>query len=322
LVVKQKFIGGAKSHQKTGKKIKTHPKDKSLSSNSTSGGNEETFLKKVLTPPEVKRSQRSAIFTRFFGNNIARMREIVAAGLIKLHIGPNALTITGLIFTLAATVLLAMGAGDKIGSTNLPGHSWLAFWAAFILIAACGCDMLDGAVARNRNLSTQMGGFLDSCIDRISDAVVLLGIMIYFLYHGDIAYNNLFAVACVVALTNSELISYTKARAETIIEKCPVGYWQRGERLAAVLIGLFCGHIATVMVMLAILPGFTALRRIIFSCRQIHRQENNLPLIDTSQKPQGINKFLPWNYRRGTLPYDLLTAAHISMILLIDLQRL
>lgn len=250
------------------------------------------------------------------------MREVVAAGLIKLHVGPNALTVTGLVFTLAATVLLALAAGDKIGSGNLTGQSWLPFWAAWLLIAASGCDMLDGAVARNLNRATQMGGFLDSCLDRISDAAVLLGIMIYFLRHQDIPHNNLFAIACVVALTNSELISYAKARAENIIDKCPVGFWQRGERMAAVLIGLFSGHIATVMVMLAIMPGFTALRRIIFSCRQIHRQENNLPLIDTSRKLHGFMKFLPWNYRRGTLPYDLLTATNILIILLVDLQQL
>ena len=268
---------------------------------------------------KIKKANRDAVFSRLFGDNIGRLREIVARGLIKLHIGPNALTVLGLLFTLVGGFFLALGAGDTIGRRPVEGYSWYGFLAGIVLILANACDMLDGAVARNNNRMTRFGAFLDSCTDRISDGVIFIGILIYYLWHPDTEHGQLLAILSMIALLNALLISYIKARAENFIENCGVGYWQRGERQAAILIGLFSGQIATVVVMLAVLTVPTVLRRMIFALRQIHRMENHLPLLDPRGKLQGIMKLALWRYPRGTLPYDIVTAVNIAIILFVDL---
>lgn len=267
----------------------------------------------------IKRADRNAILSRLFGDSISLAREYVAAGLIKLHISANMLTLLGFLSTLAASIFLVFGAGDKPG-TQEPGKSWYGLWAmALIFLASC-FDILDGAVARNSQRITQLGGFIDSCLDRLADGAIFLGILIYYLYHPDIAHSNLFAIATVIALINSLTISYIKARAENSIDSCPVGFWQRGERLSAIMIGLACGHLATAIVMLAILPGFTVLRRFTFAARQLNRKDKNAPPLDPKAKLTGVMRLALWRYRRGSLPYDIATAFNIGLILTIELQ--
>ncbi len=271
---------------------------------------------------KIKKANREALFSRLFGNNISRMREIVARGLIQLHVGPNALTLAGLFITFLAGYFLALGAGDKIGNRHIEGHSWYGFWAGLILILANACDMLDGAVARNLNRMTRVGAFLDSCTDRISDGVIFIGILIYYLRHPNTKHAQLLSILCMIALLNALLISYTKARAENFIETCGVGYWQRGERQAAILIGLFRGHVATVIVMLAVLTALTWLRRMVFAYRQIQRKGKNLAPLNPQAPLYGIMKLALWRYPRGTLPYDLVTAFNIAIILFVDLPEI
>ena len=268
---------------------------------------------------EKKWAERSAIFSRFFGVNISRARDRVATWLIKLHISPNTLTICGLLVTIAAAGFLTAGAGDAPG--NGGGKSWWGVIAALILIGASAFDMLDGAVARIRGQMTRRGAFLDSCCDRLADGAIFLGIMTYYLRHPEAHNSQLFAILSIITLINAQCISYVKARAENFIESCPVGYWQRGERMVAILLGLFSGHIATVMILLAISSSFTVLRRMVFGYRQIHRSEQNQPLANPKARATGIYRLALWRYRRGSLPYDLITAANICFILFVDLQQ-
>ena len=271
----------------------------------------------------INKADRGAIFSRLFGNNIQRARQYVAAAMIYLGVSPNALTVLGMLTTLAAGAGLALGAGDKVGAASTgAGYSWWGFWAGMLIILASAFDILDGAVARISDSITQQGGFLDSCLDRVADAIIFIGIAIYFLGHPEIPYASWFVGASMVALANAEIISYIKARAENIIESCPVGYWQRGERIAGILIGLFSGHIATVMALLAVSSAFTVLRRLVFAARQIKRMENGRPLLETRPRLTGIYRLALWRYRRGTLAYDVITAFNILIILLVDLQRM
>ena len=270
---------------------------------------------------KLPQADRKALFSRLFGRNIARLREVVAAELIHLRIGPNSLTIVGLLTTVAAAVCLAFGAGDKVGSPTSPGFGWYGFAAALLIIFASAFDILDGAVARNSNHITKVGALLDSCCDRVADAAIFTGIMMYYVRHPEIKHHQLFALATIIALANAQIISYIKARAENFIDRCPVGYWQRGERVAGILIGLFSGHIGTVMVMLATLSAFTVLRRLIFACRQVKRSETNAPPLDPRAPQTGIMRLALWRHPRMSLPYDIVTAANIALILFIDLQR-
>jgi len=268
----------------------------------------------------IKNARRSALFSRFFGSNVAWLREVVAAALIKGGVKPNTLTFLGLFFTLIAAVFLARGAGDKIAAA--PYHSWFGFVAALFLILASACDILDGAVARNAKQITRLGGFLDSTLDRFADGLIFIGIMIYYIRRPDIPYHRLFAALGMVALVNAQMISYVKARAENIIDNCTVGYWQRSERIAAVLLGLFSGHIATVLCVLAVLPPFTVLRRIIYTSQQIKRLDNNQPPLQPYPPLQGLKRLALWRYRRDTWQYELIAALLIAFILLLDIQKL
>jgi CDP-diacylglycerol---glycerol-3-phosphate 3-phosphatidyltransferase len=267
-------------------------------------------------------AQRLAIFSRLFGNNIARARDWIARGLIAVGVHPDFLTFMGMLTTLVSVALLARGAGDKSGPDLTPGEGACRVGAGLVIILACAFDILDGAVAKLDGKTSQRGGYLDSMLDRISDAAVFVGIMLYYLRHPELPSSALLATLAVIAMVNAETISYAKARAENFIASCPVGYWQRGERLAGTLIGLFCGHIATVMVMLAVLPALTAIRRITFACRQISRQEHNQPLLDPKAPLRGIMRLAWWRYRRGSPQYDVVTAINISMILFVDVQCL
>ena len=267
-------------------------------------------------------THRSAVFSRLFGKNIARARQLVARGLIKLNIAPNALTLVGLILTLCAAFFLARGAGDKIGNPVSPQHSWGGFIAGLILILAAACDMLDGAVARTTKKCSRLGAFLDSACDRLADGAIFTGILIYYLQHPNLPHGATFATLTMIALINAQTTSYIKARAENFIQNCSVGYWQRGERIAAILIGLFSGHIATVMSLLAIMPAFTVLRRFLFARQQIYRLENHLPLLDPNAPLKGIWKLALWRSPRGTWQYDLIAAANILTIIMIDAQNL
>ena len=267
----------------------------------------------------IKPADRRAIFSRLFGNNIQKAASLLAALLARLGVSPIYLTVLGLLCATGSSILLAYGAGSPIWTACQDRVNWSPLGAAACLILASAFDMLDGVVARGTARASKLGAFLDSSLDRLADAAIFLGILIYYLRHREAAGANLFAVATVVALVNAEIISYIKARAENFIEKCDAGYWQRGERIAAILIGLFAGHTATVMVMLAVLGGFTVLRRVVFAAGQVRRADRGEPFVAKAPL-RGLMRLALWRYRRGTVPYDIVTAINILIILLVDLQ--
>jgi len=265
---------------------------------------------------KIRFAQREALLSRLVGHSIQRLRRFVAGALIRMHIGPTPLTVCGLAATFAAGGFLAIGGG------NQGPDSSSARWAALVcLLLAAAFDMLDGTVARTTGRITQTGAFLDSCLDRISDGIIFIALAWFYVTHPENAHYLWVAVATIVALLNAELISYIKARAENFIPSCAVGYWQRGERLAAVLIGLAVGHVATVMVMLAILPALTVWRRLTFTLRQLHRLDHGRTLLDPKAKPTGIMRLALWRYRRGHPAYDFVTAVNITAIVVFDVTR-
>ena len=74
--------------------------------------------------------------------------------------------------------------------------------------------------------------------------------------------------------------------------------------------------------MLAVLPAFTVLRRMVFGYGQIKRLEKNEPLLDAKAAPQGVMRLALWRYRRGTLAYDVVTAMNVAVILFVDVGQL
>jgi peptidoglycan lytic transglycosylase len=186
---------------------------------------------------------------------LGRYRESVRAwsdpvgrALFRLHLRPNHLTMCGLLVSACA------GAAFVFGHVRLAG---------VLLILAGLFDLFDGSLARASGQATTFGAFLDSVIDRYSDIVVMLGIVVLYARMPH-ARGALLAMA---GLAGSVMVSYTKARAESIGVTCNVGVMERPERLICLIAGALLGLMEPALWVLAILANLTALQRIVFTRR-------------------------------------------------------
>jgi CDP-diacylglycerol---glycerol-3-phosphate 3-phosphatidyltransferase len=192
----------------------------------------------------------------------------VVGGLIKVGVTANHLTVLGLMLSAAA------------GLAFFDGHFRLG---ALLLSFAGICDILDGQVARRTSGETTFGAFFDSTLDRLSEALVLIGILGFYVWNlvalvldpsraleqariglFPDAWANVGLVA-MLALTGSFLVSYTRARAEGLGLECKVGWFERPERLALlILAGAFKVFWAmpAALLLLALLSFVTATQRV------------------------------------------------------------
>ncbi len=249
---------------------------------------------------------------RAIGFGFASARDFVARGLIALGVSPNALTLTGAAMTAVAGVCYALGASGRFAWSLAAGTGPSAYLlvAGGLLVLSSACDMLDGAVARLADKKTEFGAFLDSTLDRFSDFAVYAGIAVYYAWSPGEA-NITFVLLAMVAFFNAFMISYARARAEDIIEACSVGFWQRGERSAAILIATFAHNIPALLVQQAILPMLTVWRRIAHTRAAIRNK--NAPA-----KPQAngfLDKLRIWRQPRLTLGYDITVAINIAFLI-------
>jgi CDP-diacylglycerol--glycerol-3-phosphate 3-phosphatidyltransferase len=146
------------------------------------------------------------------------------------------------------------------------------------MIVANIFDMLDGQVARLRGRVTRFGAFFDSVIDRYSDIIVYVGIMVF--YARDTAAHSTLLVALTgLALVGSVMISYSRARAESLDIACKVGFLERPERVVLLIIGSltmigppsnpFLHKIPQVLWVLAVLSHWTVVHRIYHTWREL-----------------------------------------------------
>ncbi|HCA56559.1 MAG: CDP-alcohol phosphatidyltransferase family protein [Acidobacteria bacterium] len=150
-----------------------------------------------------------------------RILDAMVRGLASLGVPPNVLTTIGVMINIGCGVLFGMGE---------------FFWAGIVLIVANVFDMLDGNVARLTGNVTKFGGFLDSTLDRLSDMVAILGIMVF--YAGNTPQHSIINVILAgVAMIASVLVSYATARSEALGVKANVGFLQRPERIVLLIIG-------------------------------------------------------------------------------------
>jgi len=248
---------------------------------------------------------------RAIGAGFAAARDVIAQGLVRLGVAPNCLTLAGVVLTAAAGVCFAIGAGAHFAWSLDPRSGANAFLLLgfALLVLSSACDMLDGAVARIANRKTRFGAFLDSTTDRFSDFAVYAGIAFYYARQSPA--NLTFTLLCMLAFFHAFMISYTRARAEDLIESCTVGYWQRGERSTAILIAAAAYNVPALVVQQAVLPLLTVLRRILHTRAVI---EGKNPVTDPRQGGWRL-KIRAWRWPRGTLPYDVVTAINIAWLL-------
>src|SRR3989442_1198092 len=160
-----------------------------------------------------------------YRERIRAWTDPVGRGLFRLRLRPNHLTVIGLgVSFLAASAFSA-------GRTRAAG---------LLLIVAGLCDFFDGALARVSGQVTPFGAFLDSVIDRYSDLLVLLGIVVLFARMP----HTRGAIVAMAGLIGSMMVSYTKARAESIGVRCTVGRMERPERMICLIAGALLGLLA------------------------------------------------------------------------------
>ncbi|HEV2109458.1 MAG TPA: CDP-alcohol phosphatidyltransferase family protein [Thermomicrobiales bacterium] len=165
--------------------------------------------------------------------------------LARLGLSANMLTVIGLLLNVGVAVVIAVGQPQ---------------WGGVLLLLASAFDMADGAVARATNSISRFGGFLDSTLDRYSEVVVYLGLLVYMLNTGD---AELGAILIFIAATGAVLISYARARAESAGYSASVGLVARPERVVLLSICLILGQPLWALWILAVATHVTALTRII-----------------------------------------------------------
>lgn len=185
----------------------------------------------------------------------------VGHALAKVGLTANMLTVIGLLLNIGVAVVIA---------ADHPR------WGGTLLLVASAFDMLDGAVARATGTMTRFGGFLDSTLDRYSEVVVYLGLMIYFFQTDD---DTVGPLLIFISAAGALLISYARARAESAGFKASVGLVARPERVILLAICLVIGRPLWALWVLAIATHITALTRIVHVWRLSLREPSTTPPI-------------------------------------------
>ncbi len=188
-----------------------------------------------------------ALRTRF--KNIL---DSIGAFLNRLGITPNTLTISGLLGNLIGAYFLA------IGSFMVGG---------FILLAMGAIDALDGTMARLRGEPSDFGAFVDSVTDRYSEFVIYAGLLFYAVNE----LNLTLAMLVFAATAGSILVSYIRARAQSLGYEAKGGMLTRFERFIILIPSLIFGYPWIGVSIIAILANITALQRIISVRRQARK---------------------------------------------------
>lgn len=183
------------------------------------------------------------MITKFVRRYTTWILEPIARFFIRLGLSPNDVTILGLLLISGVAALLVLG--------------YLRLAGVLLLIGA-GADGVDGTMARMLGRSGRFGAFLDSTLDRYSEAVTLFGLFVYFLRQG----NQEALILLYVAIVGSLMVSYTRARAEGVGLECQEGFLTRVERVIVLMIALIVGQVRIGLWLLAILSQLTALQRI------------------------------------------------------------
>jgi CDP-diacylglycerol--glycerol-3-phosphate 3-phosphatidyltransferase len=193
------------------------------------------------------------ILARYICWPIGRVADLLAA----TGIPPNVITWSALVANLWAGILFAAGRFAAAGG---------------MMILAGLCDLLDGPVARSQGRISLFGGFLDSVLDRYADLILFLGLLIYYVHVNRFAYAFLAGAAAAGAV----MVSYAKARAESLVPGQGVGFWERPERLALMILGALVNRMPLALWILAIGPNITVIHNIVDTWQQTERGRRSL----------------------------------------------
>ena len=175
----------------------------------------------------------------------------------RTGLSPNAVTVIGFLFAVVVAAVLAQG------QVRLAG---------MLLIPAAIVDAIDGAMARVLDRTTRFGAFLDSTLDRLSEAALFLGALIYVSREG----TSTEIILVYVTIVGSLMVSYTRARAEGLGIAVKGGFFTRFERIAVLIIALILNQLTVALWVLAPLTSLTVIQRV-WLVWQATRENDTLP---------------------------------------------
>jgi CDP-diacylglycerol--glycerol-3-phosphate 3-phosphatidyltransferase len=218
------------------------------------------------------------------------LRAIINA-CVALRIHPNTLTLIGVIINVAAAWALGYG----------------LFMTAFVvMIVANIFDFIDGKVAHQLGLQSQFGAFWDSTLDRFSDLALLTGLIFLYSKPG----RRDYVMVAALTLIFSIMTSYTRARAESLVEKCKVGFMERPERIVLLMIGASTNRMAAVLWVILVLSILAVANRIYYTFLALNR----LPMPSRDGVRGLFNRAFFWTDERATLAYDMWVIAILAFV--------
>ena len=210
---------------------------------------------------------------------------------VAWRVHPNTLTLIG--------VIINVGAAWALGYNRFK-------LAGVIMNVANIFDFIDGKVAHILNLQSRFGAFWDSTLDRFSDLALLTGLIFLYSKLG----RSDYVMVAALALIFSIMTSYARARAESLVEKCKVGFMERPERIVLFMIGAFTNRMAAVLWVVLVLSILAVQNRIYYTYLAL----NNRPMPSRTGAAGAFNRALFWTDERATLPYDLWVIAILAFV--------
>jgi CDP-diacylglycerol---glycerol-3-phosphate 3-phosphatidyltransferase len=200
-------------------------------------------------------------WTSGFGRACGVLLDAIVRLLALSHINPNALTVMGLVVNTYAAFLF--------GYANDLNQRRMFFYAGLVIIGSGFFDLVDGRVARLSNQVTRFGGFFDSVVDRYSDASLFFGLLVFYARGNRFFYVVLAALAMISAI----MVSYARARAESLIGLCRVGFMERPERLVLLIIGALFNVMAPALWVIGVLSTITVIHRIVYTWQRTREMD-------------------------------------------------
>jgi CDP-diacylglycerol--glycerol-3-phosphate 3-phosphatidyltransferase len=209
----------------------------------------EDFKKDQAHRAEAERDREYWTLTAWVRSWADSILDPISHLLARMGVQPNLLSMIGLFAATAAGAVVAAG--------HISMGGWLFLFSGPF-------DALDGALARTAGLESRFGAFLDSFIDRYSEAVVLFGILCWATFNDD----HILVLLTFLTMVGSLMVSYARARAEGLGLSCKVGIFTRLERVIVLTLALMTKQLLVGLIILALLTNFTALQRMFHIYRQ------------------------------------------------------
>jgi len=198
-------------------------------------------------------------------SGVGRACGVLLDAIVRLlalsRINPNILTLMGLLVNTYAAFLFGYANGEN--------QRRMFFYAGLVIIGSGFFDLVDGRVARASNRVTRFGGFFDSVVDRYSDASLFFGLLVYYARGNRFFYVVLTALVMISAI----MVSYARARAESIIGTCRVGFLERPERLVLLIIGALFNVMAPALWVITVLSTITVVHRITYTWQRTREMD-------------------------------------------------